>query len=208
MNDDLNYLLTKELSNTKEELWGLAQHSLGLSSQTDSDNHLLKATKGIIKKFVKKEHRSAANIHEFEAYESSSGVEILIAGALAAISLAEEDMDNNQPEEAMRRLCLANRELGIATRTACIDKEFDASETLSRLAKKAAQVKLGNDQKQAAKPEIKKLWDDWRAGKVIHKSCVAFARHAVKEWPIIESEETVKRWERDWRKESRKQALS
>lgn len=70
-------------------------------------------------------------------------------------------------------------------------------------AKKSAKAKLNSDPKQAAKKEAKALWLEWQTGKTIHKNCAAFARHIISTLPIIESEETVKRWERAWRKEAK-----
>lgn len=72
------------------------------------------------------------------------------------------------------------------------------------VARKAAAAKLANDPKQAAKAEARKLWADWQTGKTIHRSAAAFARFVVKTLPVIESEEAVKRWEREWRKEAGK----
>jgi len=72
------------------------------------------------------------------------------------------------------------------------------------VARKAAAAKLANDPKQAAKSEARKLWAQWRARPPLHRSAAAFARFVVKTLPIIESEEAVKRWEREWRKEADK----
>lgn len=71
------------------------------------------------------------------------------------------------------------------------------------VARNAASAKLAKDPKQAAKREVRKLWDDWQSGRTLHKSAAAFARHVVDSTPAIESEESVKRWEREWRKEAK-----
>lgn len=68
---------------------------------------------------------------------------------------------------------------------------------------RGAKEKLKKDPKQAAKKAAKTKWDEWQKGKSIHKSGAAFARHVVSALPEIESEETVKRWERAWRKETK-----
>lgn len=70
-------------------------------------------------------------------------------------------------------------------------------------AEKGAATKLARDPKQAAKLEARKLWESWRARPSLHKSAAAFARFVVDSIPAIEAEETVKRWEREWRKEAK-----
>lgn len=204
MSDDLNRLLTKELANTKEGLWSIAHCSPDITSLADPTKCLLSAAQGLIQKLVKKENRDDSNTNNFEAYESLSGIAISIVGGLAAISLAEDNLMSNQPEEAVRRLCLANKLLGIATRAADIDKEFDASEARIANAKKGAQAKLEKDKKQTAKAEAKKFWQDWRTGKTTHKSGAAFARYIIDKLPVIESEKGVERWATKWRRESEK----
>lgn len=74
-------------------------------------------------------------------------------------------------------------------------------EARKAVAKKAAQAKLANDTKQAAKAKAKELWRDWQAGRTLHKSGAAFSRYVVQSLPAIESTESVSRWMRQWRTE-------
>lgn len=69
------------------------------------------------------------------------------------------------------------------------------------VARNAAAAKLANDPKQAAKRDARRLWEDWQSGRTLHKSAAAFARYVVDTIPAIESEESVRRWGREWRKE-------
>lgn len=79
---------------------------------------------------------------------------------------------------------------------------FVAHRALTReQVKAAAPSRLANDPKQAARREAFKLWQAWRAGKTVHKSAAAFARHIVDKHPIIESPITVQRWVAKWSRE-------
>lgn len=61
-------------------------------------------------------------------------------------------------------------------------------------AKVAASTTLASDPKQAAMREAFKLWQQWHAGRTMHKSAAAFARHIVDRHPIIKSPMTMQRW--------------
>lgn len=71
------------------------------------------------------------------------------------------------------------------------------TQTLAR--QHGAREKLKRDPKQAAKAQARKLWQDWQAGRTLHKSGAAFARHVVRELPILESTKVVERWTREWK---------
>lgn len=71
------------------------------------------------------------------------------------------------------------------------------AQTLEK-AKAAVSSKLANDPKQAAMREVFKLWQDWRAGRTVHKSAAAFARDIVAKHPVIENPMTVQRWVTTW----------
>lgn len=84
-------------------------------------------------------------------------------------------------------------------------KELEQAPVKARkeVARKAAAQRVENDPKQQAKVEARRMWEDWQEGRTRHKSGAAFARYVVNSIPIIESEETVKRWDREWRKETK-----
>lgn len=79
------------------------------------------------------------------------------------------------------------------------------AQTLEK-AKAAVSSKLANDPKQAAMRETFKLWKAWRAGKSVHKSAAAFARHVVRQFPVIESPMTVQRWVTAWTRQAKADA--
>jgi hypothetical protein len=76
------------------------------------------------------------------------------------------------------------------------------AQTLEK-AKAAISTKLANDPKQAAMRETYKLWQAWCAGKSLHRSAAAFARHIVRQFPVIESPMTVQRWVTTWNRQAR-----
>ncbi len=61
-----------------------------------------------------------------------------------------------------------------------------------------AMAKLAKDPKQAAKAEAFELWQDWQAGRTLHKSGAAFARFVCDKCAVLESPTTVERWARKW----------
>lgn len=67
---------------------------------------------------------------------------------------------------------------------------------------RGAQAKLAKDPKQAAKVQAFQMWQEWRSGRVIHKSGAAFARHVVSKTEI-ENPDSVERWLRQWRRENK-----
>ncbi|MDE2382809.1 MAG: hypothetical protein KGL71_11460 [Xanthomonadaceae bacterium] len=79
-----------------------------------------------------------------------------------------------------------------------LDERIAGDKALKQKARKAIKAKLQNDPKQAAKAEAFQMWQDWQAGKAIHASGAAFARHVV-EQTAIEDTNTVQRWMRGWR---------
>jgi len=81
------------------------------------------------------------------------------------------------------------------------------AQTLEK-AKAAVSTKLANDPKQAAMRETFKLWQEWRAGRMVHKSAAAFARHVVGKYPVIESPMTVQRWVTTWSRQATSSAKS
>jgi hypothetical protein len=81
------------------------------------------------------------------------------------------------------------------------------AQTLEK-AKAAISTKLANDPKQAAMRETFELWQAWRAGKSVHKSAAAFARHIVRQFPVIESPMTVQRWVTTWNRQTKSGAKS
>lgn len=66
--------------------------------------------------------------------------------------------------------------------------------------KRGAAEKRERDPKQAKKKEAFKEWQDWQAGRTIHKNQSQFAQHIVRKFPILESPRTVENWSRQWRK--------
>jgi len=70
-------------------------------------------------------------------------------------------------------------------------------------ARAAASTKLANDPKQAAMREAYKHWQDWRAGRTVHKSAAAFARAIVAKHPVIQSPMTVQRWVTAWSRQAK-----
>lgn len=84
-----------------------------------------------------------------------------------------------------------------------INSSNEIKRALSELGKKGARAMLANSAKQAAKAKAHELWKDWQAGRAIHKSGAAFARYVVQQLPAIESEESVKRWAREWAAEAK-----
>ena len=76
------------------------------------------------------------------------------------------------------------------------------AQTLEK-AKAAVSTKLANDPKQAAMRETFKLWQEWRAGRTVHKSAAAFARNIVGKFPVIESPMTVQRWVTTWTRQAK-----
>ena len=70
-------------------------------------------------------------------------------------------------------------------------------------ARAAASTKLANDPKQAAMRETYKHWQDWRAGRTVHKSAAAFARAIVAKHPVIQSPMTVQRWVTAWSRQAK-----
>jgi hypothetical protein len=81
------------------------------------------------------------------------------------------------------------------------------AQTLEK-ARAAVSAKLANDPKQAAMRETFKLWQEWCAGRTIHRSAAAFARHIVSKFPAIESPMTVQRWVTTWSREATASAKS
>ena len=74
-------------------------------------------------------------------------------------------------------------------------KHFKATDARKR----GAAAKLANDSKQIDKVKARELFEDWQAGRTIHASGAAFARHVVTS-TSIEDTNTVQRWMRQWRK--------
>lgn len=69
--------------------------------------------------------------------------------------------------------------------------------------RRGARVTLSRSPAAKVKPEARKLWQDWQAGRTRYKSGAAFARHVVDAFPDIESTKTVERWATQWRKEAK-----
>lgn len=67
---------------------------------------------------------------------------------------------------------------------------------------RGAQRKLENDKKQAAKRDIRALWQDWQTGKTKYRSAAAFAKAALEQVPEIENNKSVERWCTAWRREA------
>jgi len=124
-----------------------------------------------------------------------------VGRVISFIEAADSGIDSPRGAELMAQLREAQDPIAHALLFAAKKLESNARKSV---AAKAASAKLAKDSngKQAAKAEARKLWVDWQTGKTIHRSAAAFARFVVKTLPIIESEEAVKRWERDWRKDA------
>lgn len=75
-------------------------------------------------------------------------------------------------------------------------------------ARAAVSTKLANDPKQAAMRETFKLWQEWCAGRTIHRSAAAFARYIVGKFPVIQSPMTVQRWVTTWSRQATSSAKS
>lgn len=80
------------------------------------------------------------------------------------------------------------------------------SAVMTAEAKRKAWKRISNDRdgKQAAKAEVFKLWQEWQAGKTLHKSGAAFARFVCNRFSALESPISVERWARNWAAEKAK----
>jgi hypothetical protein len=71
----------------------------------------------------------------------------------------------------------------------------------SGIAELNANRKKAVDPKQAAKSRVKVLWDDWQAGRALHKSKAAWARYAQTQNPCLESVKVIENWATGWQRE-------
>lgn len=74
-----------------------------------------------------------------------------------------------------------------------VDKEIR-----SQFAKLGAAANLKRDPRQLAKREIRECWENWQAGRELHKSQAAFARAMCLRFDVITSPASVERWARCW----------
>jgi hypothetical protein len=72
-------------------------------------------------------------------------------------------------------------------------------------AKKAALGRLANDDKQAAKGQAEKLWQERRAGKHTKlRTDEQFATEVMRRWPVLTSSAVICGWCTKWKKEAKK----
>lgn len=70
--------------------------------------------------------------------------------------------------------------------------------------KKGALKRHANDEKQGAKVEVRKFWDEWKQGR--HKrirTVEQFATETLRKWPVLTSANVIRRWSAQWTKETR-----
>lgn len=70
--------------------------------------------------------------------------------------------------------------------------------------RKGALKRHANDEKQAAKLEVRKFWDEWKAGK--HRkirTVEQFATETLRKWPVLTSANVIRKWSAQWTKESK-----
>ena len=121
----------------------------------------------------------------------------LVARFLAAKKEAEQVFDMDEAVAYCREHPLSPEAVAVLIHVA------RRAQTLEK-AKAAVSTKLANDPKQAAMRETFKLWQEWRAGRTVHRSAAAFARHIVRQFPVIESPMTVQRWVTTWNRQANK----
>lgn len=70
-----------------------------------------------------------------------------------------------------------------------------------KLAQAGAEGKKRSDPKAAAKEQVRGRWLHWRAQGPATWSQAEFARQMLKDFPVLESQQTIERWCRDWSKD-------
>ncbi|MDI1300360.1 MAG: hypothetical protein PSX71_00425 [bacterium] len=178
---------------------------LALTASTIIENKKANETIAYLRRIIKKnEEIGDERLHYEELFHIMRHRDQIKALISSGIHSSKEIVDLNASADALNERIIEINGIIKAARAFSKGAQHGRTEN----AKKAARAKLDNDPAHGAKAEAKKLWQDWRDGKTIHKNCTAFAKAVTSALPVIESEETVKRWEREWRKESKKQALS
>lgn len=79
------------------------------------------------------------------------------------------------------------------------EDEFAIRAAASREGRRKAEMRLAKDPKQVAKKRAMQHWNDWQAGKVLHKSGAAFVRFILDKERDIKNGKTVERWVSEWR---------
>jgi hypothetical protein len=81
-------------------------------------------------------------------------------------------------------------------------EDFNA-ERRTAAAQKGAAAKLAKDTdgKQAGKAQVRKLWEEWKAGKTRHRSGAAFALDALGKVAALKSTKKIETWVTEWGRE-------
>lgn len=126
----------------------------------------------------------------------------LVARFLAAKKEAEQVFENLRGADMDEAVAYCREHPLSPEAVAVLIHVAHRAQTLEK-ARAAVSTRLANDPKQAAMREVFKHWKEWRAGRTVHKSATAFARHVVTKHPIIENPVTVERWVRKWSREAK-----
>jgi hypothetical protein len=139
-----------------------------------------------------------------EIMKTAESFKPLVARFLAAKKEAEQVFENLRGADMDEAVAYC-REHPLSPEAVAVLIHVARRAQVLEKAKAAASTRLANDPKQAAMREAFKHWQDWRAGRTVHKSATAFARHVVNKHPIIQNPVTVERWVRKWSKEAKNQ---
>lgn len=126
----------------------------------------------------------------------------LVARFLAAKKEAEQVFDNLRGADMDEAVAYCREHPLSPEAVAVLIHVARRAHVLER-ARAGASIKLANDPKQGAMREVFKHWQEWRAGRTVHKSATAFAHKMVDTYPIIQNQVTVERWVRKWSKEAK-----
>ena len=67
--------------------------------------------------------------------------------------------------------------------------------------KRGAKAKHASDPKQTEKALVRQHWENWQKSPDLYQTRISFARAMYRICNNLESLDTIRRWERDWRKE-------
>jgi len=71
-------------------------------------------------------------------------------------------------------------------------------DSLSSNARRANEVRLANDPKQAEKINVCECWDEWQKQPDRYKGKAAFARDMLNKYESLESHRVIERWCKEW----------
>lgn len=151
-----------------------------------------------VRERVRRSRRLARWVTKFERWEhGKSAGELADKLVMAAVLLADE---RKKSRALARKLGveLEQRFIFLSAQKILVERELKRHQA----ARRGVATKLANDPKQAAKSQALEMWKAWQAGKTVHASGAAFARHVVQITPI-EDTNTVQRWMREWRNNRR-----